>query len=440
VSKGNFTKQSTATGICHAISMVCILLTQIIIARVFGAEGRGIFANAFTLAGFLTLMLDSGHAPANAYFVASGKQKISEAVNSTLIGLVISVLLLAVFTFYTVFFRPSFVVLLSNSIIILAFAVIPITWSTEHMAGILRGTGRPDLAYWVYGISSSSRLVSLIGLCLLLHLKNMEIVFITGIIGAVMSLVWVLWFLRSHLTFACLRLNLQAFKQSIIYSMKFFFARIANPMQIRIEMIVIPLILANVVSLGVYAQGFAILNQLILSSTVVGYVLMPRVAKDGTASAFLTARVCRLVLFVSVCIGIAILFLAKPVVPFVFGEDFSATVPLMLIMLPGMVFRSFSKIIYYYLQGRGKPATISVVSFFSLAVLLGIDILLIPVIGIKGAAIGTLCSCLVEFIIFAILFSRESGVTFAQMFFIRKEDLQLIIDKVLGLVKLRVKS
>jgi len=438
MASGSFTKQSIVSLVCHITCMVGTLLSQVIISRVYGPEGRGIFAYAYMLAGVLTLLLSSGHSLANAYFVASRKQHASEAAGSSIIGLALSVLLLSVFTFYVIRWRPSFVLLLSNSIILLAFAGIPFSLLAEQLGGILRGLGHSDLAYMYYGASNLARLLALVVLCLLLSGMQLEAVFVAGLIGVGVGLLTTLWFLRHYMTPSWLKPQMRAFIQSMGYSLKFYGAKIFSPMDIRVEVIVIPLLLNDVVSLGNYAQGVAVLSQLLLLPSVIGYVLMPHVAaKNMTESNYLTAKVCRLVFFLSVCMGIAILFLAKPVVPLVFGRNFSAAIQLIWIMLAGMILRSVSRILYYYCQGAGMPMTISVVAFVSLAVMLATDIILIPMIGIKGAAVGTLCACFVEFFMFTYLFLRKSGVTLGQMLFIRREDMRLLINKFRSQEKLR---
>lgn len=424
----SFKKQSAVSIVCHIATLLFAFLSQIVIARVFGPEGRGIFANAYMLAGVLGLLLSSGHALTNAYFVASGKQRAFEAAGSSIIGLAMSVLLLSGFTFYVIHWRPPFVVLLSNSIILLAFAAIPIRLLGDQLNGILRGLGHADLAYMYYGIAGLSRLLSLVVFCLLLSWDRLETVFVAGLTGVSVGLLFALWFLRHYLAFSWLKPRPKAFVQSMGYSLKFFGGKISSPMEWQIDIIIIPLILSDVASLGNYAQGFAILNQMLLLPAVLGYVLMPRVAKNANESDYLTARVCRLVFAFSACMGIAILLLAKPVVPLVFGKDFSAAVPLMWIMLAGMVFRSVSKILYYHCQGAGMPMTITIVSFISLGAMLTIDIILIPIIGIKGAAIGTLCSCFVEFLIFSSIFLRNSGATLGQMLLVRRTDVQLLAN------------
>ena len=132
------------------------------------------------------------------------------------------------------------------------------------------------------------------------------------------------------------------------------------------------------------------------------------------------------------------MLLAKPVVPMIFGKDFSPAVSLMWIMLPGLILRSVSKILYYHFQGEGKPSMISAISFLSLAVLLGIDLVLIPLIGIKGAAIGTLCSCFVEFTVFSAIFLRKSEIKIRKMIVIQREDFQFLLSKVLKSRKAKV--
>jgi stage V sporulation protein B len=430
LDKKSISRQSVITGLSHAISIIAALLVQIITSRVFGPEGRGVFANIFALSGFLALALGTGHEVSNAFFVASGVQKPSNAFGGSVIGLLLSSMLLAVVTSGIIYFKPSFVLSVDSSLIFLAILTVPLSWLTTSLCGILRGTGRADLSYWYYGISNLVWFLSVVFLCITLSYRELESVFIARLLCELLAFAMVLWFLRKAISWKWLKPDLKAFKQSIIYSLKFYFARIANPMLIHIELVIIPIVYMDKIQLGIYAQAFAILAQMMVVSCVVGYVLMPQVAQNIATSAALTARACRIVLWLTIGIGVLIMLLSKPVILLLFGKAFLPCLPLMWIMFPGLVLRSIPRILYHHFQGIGKPMTVSIVFFISMVVMLTIDLLLIPIIGINGAAIGILCSCLLEFWVFSYLFIRLSKVKFSELLLIQFEDLQLLASKI----------
>jgi O-antigen/teichoic acid export membrane protein len=306
---------------------------------------------------------------------------------------------------------------------------------STSLSGILRGKGRSDLSYWYYGIMNGSWLIALIALCYLFTQKRLEMVFLGQIIGETAAFFAMLYFLHSDVSMKWLEMRIAPFIDSVTYGLKFYFTRIVNPMVIRIEIIIIPLFLLDGVALGLYAQAFAILSQVMIISNVVGYVLMPHVAQYAMDSAKLTTRVCRIVLMTTLVSGLFIMFVAKPLVPLIFGKDFSPAVPLMWIMFPGIVLRSVPKVLYHYFQGINRPMIVSIFFFVSIVAMLAIDWVLIPRIGISGAAIGTLASCLLETVMFSYAFVRISNVKWAEVFIMQSEDWKYLSSKSIGYIK-----
>jgi O-antigen/teichoic acid export membrane protein len=75
--------------------------------------------------------------------------------------------------------------------------------------------------------------------------------------------------------------------------------------------------------------------------------------------------------------------------PLVFGERFRPSVAIVWLLLPGTVALSLGRVAASDLSGRGKSGYSSVFSVNALVVTVVLDLLLIPRIGINGAAIAS---------------------------------------------------
>jgi len=431
----SLTRQTVVSGLSHTVSVGALLLVQIIVARIYGPSGRGVFASVFAITGFLVLMLGTGHGVSNAYFVASGKQTTAEAAGSSVLGLIVSLLLISVAVAYIMCFRPSFAALAGNRILFWGFLMIPFNLTALFLSGILRGIGHTGQSYWYYGVVNSSWLAAIVVFCFLFSFRSLEAVFISKIIAETVAVGVMLFFLRSYIDYSWLKPRFEKFRESVAYSLRFYFTLIANPMAIRVEVIIIPMFLLDEAALGLYAQAFAVLNQIMVVSNVVGYVLMPQVAKNIGASVQLTAQACRVVLTITLLLGVFVMFASKYLVPVIFGKDFSPIVPLMWIMFPGIVIQSISKVLYHYFQGVNRPMTVSVIFLISLVVMLAIDIVSVPRIGIQGAAIGTLVACFLETAMFSFAFIRTSKISWGELFVLKSSDWQYMSNKCLGYIK-----
>lgn len=416
------TKQTAVGGFSHVFGMASLFLVQVIIARAFGPEGRGVFASVFAITGYLVLLLGTGHSLSNAFFVASGKQTPAEAAGSSVLGLIVSMSLIVAATLCIMVFRPSFAGFVSNQLLFLGVMSLPFHLGALFLSGILRGLGKSGYSYWYYGVFKGAWLIAIAVFYFLFSIKSMEMVFITKVIAEFTAFGAMLYFLRSHIDYTWLKPRFAQFRESVSYRLRFYFTLVANPNAIRIEVLIIPIFLMDESALGLYAQAIAILSQIMVVSNVVGYVLMPQVAKHSGTSAELVAQACRVVLAVTFILGILIMVASIYLVPLVFGKDFSPILPLMWIIFPGIVLQSICKILYHFFQGTNRPMTVSLIFFVSLVIMIAVDILLIPIIGIKGAAIGTLIAALLESGMFSVAFIRETKLRWYDLFVLNSSD------------------
>jgi O-antigen/teichoic acid export membrane protein len=75
---------------------------------------------------------------------------------------------------------------------------------------------------------------------------------------------------------------------------------------------------------------------------------------------------------------------------YVFGPDYRDALAPMFILLPGMIFLGTGMVIAGDLQGRGRPGVSSLLALMAAVVTVGLDIALIPPLGVIGAAAASL--------------------------------------------------
>ena len=432
MSSKSFTKQTIFAGIAHMGSIICTLLSQIVVSRTFGPGGRGVYANAVALCGLLTVTIGMGHEMASAYLIASRKRTVSEAAGNSLIGLLLNTALLSVPAFLILYFRPAFVEISSNRIILLVILEVPLAWASLYVYGLVRGMGRSDLSYVQYFVKSLAWLAGLVCFCWVFSIRRLEVVFITLVMASMVNLiVGLLLVKRVHgaLTFSFSR---DSFKESVVYGIKHTLSRIANPMVFRPEMLIIPMLHVTESSLGLYAQGITVMDRFLALPTILTYVLVARVSAAPQKSVEMTAMLCRSVLFATFTLGLAIMVFAKPLMSFLFTSEFVPAVPMMWIMFPGIILRSVPRLLQSYFQGTGRPGRVSIVFSMSITTMIVADVVFVWIMGIGGAAVGVLLACAVEFAGFVYLFKRSTNLGLADLCVIRLSDIVFIRNSLLN--------
>ncbi|OGD27727.1 MAG: hypothetical protein A2Y56_15850 [Candidatus Aminicenantes bacterium RBG_13_63_10] len=155
----------------------------------------------------------------------------------------------------------------------------------------------------------------------------------------------------------------------------------------------------------------------------VSVVLLPSVARLPPEEArALTARTCRLVLVFVAGASLAILLLRRPIIDILFGAPFRPSAEPLLILLPGFVVFAVWKILAYGLLGQGYPLFYSLTSALAFAVMIALDLALIPRHGIAGAALASTAAYLISTFVMVIVFVRKSRSSVKDLLLPRKSD------------------
>ncbi|HUN62716.1 MAG TPA: polysaccharide biosynthesis C-terminal domain-containing protein [Candidatus Sulfotelmatobacter sp.] len=167
------------------------------------------------------------------------------------------------------------------------------------------------------------------------------------------------------------------------------FGNVASLFTYRLDVFVVNYFL-DPTQVGLYAVGVTVSESLWQIPQAVATAVFPRTARtvDGDAASF-TCLLLRQVLLLS-CISGAALAVASPVlIPAVFGRRFAPSVPVIWWLLPGTIALGLGKIAASDLAGRGKTGYSSVSAIVALLLTLTLDLLLIPRMGIQGAALAS---------------------------------------------------
>jgi O-antigen/teichoic acid export membrane protein len=178
------------------------------------------------------------------------------------------------------------------------------------------------------------------------------------------------------------------------------------------------------VQVGLYALGVVISEGLWQIPQATALALFPRTARtSGEHASGFTCLIMRHVFMIS-CFSAGMLALVSPiVVPALFGERFSPSVRVIWWILPGTIALSMGKVAASHLSARHKTGRNSLFGGIALVVTLGLDVLLIPRIGIAGAAIASSASYLLNGALLLIALRKELGASWRALFVPSREEL-----------------
>jgi O-antigen/teichoic acid export membrane protein len=173
----------------------------------------------------------------------------------------------------------------------------------------------------------------------------------------------------------------------------------------------------NPTEVGLYAIGVAVSEALWQIPQAVAMTLFPRTARtlNEGASVF-TCLIMRQVFVVSVVCA-SVLAVASPwAVPLVFGARFHASIAVIWWLLPGTVAMSVAKVAASDLAGRAKTGYASAFGIVAFGVTVILDLVLIPRMGIRGAALASSVAYFVNGVLLLRALKRELGVRWVELF------------------------
>ena len=170
-------------------------------------------------------------------------------------------------------------------------------------------------------------------------------------------------------------------------------------------------------SIGVYASGTQVSEGVSIVSQSIGLVEFSALSNTENAhrASQLTLRFMKLAILLTFMALLVICLLPTSFFEWLLSGEFSDIRTVILLMAPGIVFFSAHTILANYFSGIGKPKYNLYASLIGLTVTLIAAFILIPALGIRGAAITTSLTYTALFIYQWLVFRRMTGTRIKQL-------------------------
>jgi O-antigen/teichoic acid export membrane protein len=414
------------------------VLTSIYLARSLGPGGRGEYALLLLITTLSASFGRMGITHSVNYFL--GKE-IPERViaNSTFLMVIIALLLPFVVypiitTTQSIFFNG-----IDDRLILVMLCSIPLLMIQDHMIGLLQG---------LYRINLRNALLVLQAFLNLLFLFILISVYKFQMFGAVAA-----WILSMMIVFALasiyiiksIDINILSIegpfvKQLLSFGLKSHVGNILKDLSYRGDFLLINYFLTPV-AVGYYSVAVNIAETIWKIPDAIGSVLLPKVSRMGIDDSMaLIQLVARFVFIPIMIICCLILLLDESIISFAFGNEYLPSSPVLSLLIPGVLFFTLWKVIANSLIALGYPLKYSITSFVSLVAMLVFDIILIPIMGVKGAAIASSISYVSATLLIARIFGKITSGRFRDLILPQRGDIVLFRKIVNEFIPARLKK
>jgi O-antigen/teichoic acid export membrane protein len=381
-------------------------LVTIVIARLLGAEGRGLTAlyQAGVNLGFA--FFSFGIAAAVIYYVArrelSARQALEAGLSATVAATALTAIAVAVIALA---FRDE--IAEAGVPVWLAIATVPGIMQFYLLDGLLRAQSRFAVMSFLLLLQPITVLVCLFVIEAAGELSVSSAVYVWSlspvppVVAGYLLIGPEVWPRRPAsiaLLVPILRFGVQSQLGNLIQLLNY-----------RLDSYLV-LWLVNASGVGVYAIGVSLSEGLWLIANSVAVVLLTKLTEgEPEYAARITPLVCRNTIFVTALAATAVGAVSPFAIPFVFGEEFDAAVVPFLWLLPGAVSLAGVKVLAAYVFSQGKPMINAAISAATLGVTIAADLVLIPAFEVTGAALGSSIAYATSLLLTAIAYRRISG-------------------------------
>lgn len=376
------------TFLTRAAMMLFSLLLAVVITRYFGAVGKGITAVVMTILQVALQFGNFGLHSSNVYYVSKYREKLPSIVANTIWLSLIGGVIIAVITIVIIILFPQII-----EGIPFLYSLVPLVFLPFFLLYLL-------CQYTLLGLQKVKlyNLIEIInGSTILIFTALAAILFGAGVFSAIVIPVVDAFLLSMFLAFYLLRLsgwNLRfdfiLFREMFTYGLRAYLASLFAFLVLRFDVLMVNYFL-DTAQTGIYSMAVNMGNLIYMAPIIFGTILFPKIsAMKDEKERWSFAK--KGILFITILMSfgsVVFAMIARPLVVFLFGRQFLPAVPALWILLPGIVFLSSCTIINNYFASLGMPivALYSPLAAFLINILL--NYLLIPKLGINGAAVAS---------------------------------------------------
>jgi O-antigen/teichoic acid export membrane protein len=364
-------------------------VSAVVLSRALKPEGRGAYAVILSIA---QMALSLGHLSleqAHVFFWQFEEDRKSLIVNGVFLGFVIGTAVAVVTGVLVKLLGPDVVPIASFPLLVAALAAVPFSMVVLYANGFFVLSDRIERINKATLAAATFATGAVVVLGVLGRLTVGSVIVIWAL-SATLPLAFLLPGLKVR--WRHLRRDLAA--KALGLGLRYHVGMAALFLLFRVDILLLNSRVTRA-QVGLYSLAVVLAELTYLLTDSIAQVVLPRQLESSLEeSGQFTARVVRTNVVAATAALAAIVASAPLVVPFVFGAEFSDSVPSLAALAPGVLALAIIRPVGGYLVRLNKPWRVSSLTSSALVVNVVLNLLLIPVWGIVGAAVASSCAYL----------------------------------------------
>jgi O-antigen/teichoic acid export membrane protein len=425
---GSFVSGVALTFGTRLLMLAGVFGSGLIVARWLGPEGFGIYS-VVNVTVALALQIGSVGLPsANTYFIARDRSTVgpiwaNAIAVAAVIGIPLTMVVLAL-----VWARPELFGGVSFTLLAIAAAAIPFQLLFVLALNVLLALDRIRQLNLFDALLPALVLVNVVLALIVLHKELSFLIFLNTLTGTMLTLVVAIYVGRVVLgqkQARPTRPDSHLLKAMVGYGMKFYISVMAGVIILRTDLLIVNRF-RGAAEAGVYGVASQFSFLLLMLPGVMATLLFPRVAAAQDTRGEFAVRVTRhatLIMLVT-CVGAAALAF---LLPFIYGARFADATVQLLLLLPGIFLMGLESVLVQHFTGTGLPAAIPLFWIVTVVFNIGLNLLVVPTFGARGAAVTSTLSYALIFLLVAVYFRVKTGRRMTETFVLRAHELRNLL-------------
>lgn len=416
-------KDSLTAFSARLLSIPLILAAEVFVARLLGPEGKGIYQLVVYFLGVCVLFGNIGIGQAIVYHMGRQTEEVPALISNVFtLACGLGLVFFASLAIFAPPFQASFLRGLDLTWILLAVAFIPIELINWYFTFVFLGLRQ---IWWFSYLRVVRRGLTLIFLVLFVWFFQKGVGGgITAYLAAVLTTALVaITVMRRRVPFT-VQINLPLWKQLFGFGSLVHVGNLSRALLLRLDIFFVNYFVGTA-AVGFYSVAIGMAEILWHLPNAFATILFQRVSESDEAEADrMTPWVCRHVIFLSLMVAVGLMLGGKIIISTLFGTPFLPALTPLYFLLPGVVAIGIFQVLSNDILGRGRPILYTLVSSLALVLNIALNVLLIPSLGIVGAAVASSVSYVLASLLILVSFLRLSRSGIVDTLIIKRSDLR----------------
>jgi len=408
-----------SSDLCHKIAETYVtqilrvglgLAMTIMVARILGPQGRGLYAVALAIGALGVQFGNFGLGSSNIYYVARNRDLLDVLVGNVLLVSFFVGGVGALATWVIFWLWPKFAPV-HGTILSLALFVIPFSLAYLLLQSLLLG------ALDVHGynrIELANKVLAVLVVVLFWVLKftTVEAMLLGFALTQIIAFVWILRRIGSLAAPARPTVSLKLLREHVGLASRAYLALLFGFLVLRVDLFMVQYILGPECA-GQYSVAVSLADYVAMLPVVAGTILFPKLSamSDIQEKLQLVKKAALLIGLIMLPMVVLSALLAKPLVVLVFGQAYLPAAQALIWLMPGIFFLGVESVAVQLLNSIGYPKSVVVTWLVCVIVNISLNFWGISAYGIIGASLNSSITYILASVLIFWIISKTVPVT-----------------------------